>query len=114
MPAFSRLVVADRYRLDSEVLAAALMPLAPAAVVKPTDLRAANPGADVLLLVDACCEDDTWVAVVDGRAGAVGLLHDTVDGDLRRRSSHPRVVVTLARESSLETLTGLVTRALAG
>lgn len=109
----SLVVVADRFRLDSELLADSLSTVTLSESASPDALGALELGRVDLVVLDSECPADTFDDVCR-RAAAVGLIYDSDSETLRLRAQDRAVRLVLPRSTGLEEWRAAVERVLSG
>jgi DNA-binding NarL/FixJ family response regulator len=112
MTSSARVLVADRHRLDSELIAACIKRDVPASACTPDTLMEMDLDGVDLVLMDAEAEERTFLTV--SGCTLVGLLHDAVSPSVRVRSALANVRMTASRSSSPEELLTTVKDVLRG
>lgn len=106
-------LVADRHRLDAELLANHLGICGLVEDARANDLVAMDLSSVSLVLLDSECDEAAFHAACAG-AAAVGLLYTTDSPTLRSRATRPAVRLVAPRTTSIEALRRLVMSVLEG
>jgi DNA-binding NarL/FixJ family response regulator len=109
----SLVVVADRFRLDSELLAAHISTIALTESAAPEALAGMDLERVDLVVLDAECPDAVFQTVC-ADAAAVGLVYDHDSGRLRLRAAAACVRLVLPRSVGLSEWRSAVKAVLAG
>jgi DNA-binding NarL/FixJ family response regulator len=109
----SLVIIADRFRLDSELLASQLSTVALAESSSPGDLAALDLTRVDLVVLDADC-DQVIFDDACARATAVGLMYENESGLLRQRLRVAGVRLALPRSAGIAEWQGCVESVLRG
>jgi DNA-binding NarL/FixJ family response regulator len=96
----SLVIIADRFRLDSELLASQISTVALAESSSPRDLADIDLTRVDLVVLDAECDQSIFDDAC-ARAAAVGLMYDHESGLLRQRMRAAPVRLVLPRSAGL-------------